>query len=167
MMSAPTLGYQQAKYLDYGFLAAKAEKAAKALAEKRPLTEEDRAALEHGSEFLKQVAAGAQALTSGNYQVQNLKGAMEAFEVAVDPLEQLGDILAHGDIARALNGAAEAVSSKVMEPQSMLSADQLSGIELYGNFFGSFYNFVRAHISQTNRTPLLGDGGRFERAVQF
>ena len=161
-MSAPSLEYQNAKYLNFGFLAAKAEKASQALTENRSLTTEEISVLKNGSEFLKQVATGAKALYSGDYQVQNLKGAMEAFEFVMDPLEQLGAVLNGTDIAKALNDAAETVVKLGNEGTQNISEVQQKQVELFRIFYDQFYTFIRAQMTQMNKESLLGDKLRFE-----
>lgn len=164
-MSAPSLQYQNAKFMNYGFLAAKAEKAVHALCQKQPLTAEEVAVLKDGSEFLKQVATGAQALSSGNYQVQNLKSAMEAFEFVIDPLEQLGDALNQMDIAAALNDAADTVVKLGDQGTENISNEQLQELELFRVFYESFYSFICSQLAQMNKESLLGNKSRFTTVI--
>ena len=161
-MSAPSLEYQHAKYINYGFLAAKAEKACHALTQNRELTPEEFSVLQNGSEFLKQVATGAKALDSGNYQVNNLKGAMDAFEFVIDPLEQLSEFFNNTDIADALNNAAETVITLGLHPSQAISDKQLKQIELFREFYEHFYTFIQFQMSQVKKDNPLGDKLRFQ-----
>jgi hypothetical protein len=162
-MSAPTIEYKQSKYLDYGFLAARAEQAAARLVQGEALSESDRQALAAGSDFLKQVASGASALTSGDYRVQNLTGAMEALEFAMDPLEQLRDALAGGDIGQLLGETADAVSQSASRAGAVhLSAVERGRVDLFMSFFDEFYKFIRAQMAENGKAPILGGRSRFE-----
>jgi hypothetical protein len=162
-MSAPTIEYKQSKYLDYGFLAARAEQAAGRLAAGEQLSESDRQILDAGSKFLKQVASGARALTSGDYRVQNLTSAMEALEFAMDPLEQLGDVLSGGDIGQLLGEVADAVSKSAQGTGAVqLSVEDKARVDLFQHFFDEFYKFIRAQMATTNKSPILGGRSRFE-----
>ncbi|MCQ0033133.1 hypothetical protein [Burkholderia glumae] len=161
-MSAPTIEYKHSKYLDYGFLAARAEQAAAKLAQGEGLSDSDKQMLDAGSEFLKQVASGASALTSGNYRVQNLTSAMEALEFAMDPLEQLGDALSDDDIGQVLSEAADAVTYSAHHPADQLSDASRARIDLFRHFFDEFYKFIRAQMSATSKAPILGGRSRFE-----
>jgi hypothetical protein len=162
-MSVPTIEYKQSKYLDYGFLAARAEQAATRLANGEQLSDSDRQVLDAGSEFLKQVASGARALTSGDYRVQNLTSAMEALEYATDPLEQLGDALSGGDVGQVLGEAAEAVSLRAHHAgEEQLSDVDRVRVDLFRHFFDEFYKFIRAEMTANTKSPLLGGRSRFE-----
>ncbi|HEM7879479.1 TPA: hypothetical protein U2L31_005919 [Burkholderia contaminans] len=162
-MSVPTIEYKQSRYLDYGFLAARAEQAAARLANGEGLSESDLQILDAGSEFLKQVASGARALTSGDYRVQNLTSAMEALEYAMDPLEQLGDALSGGDVGQMLGEVADAVSSSAHQVGMVqLTETDRERVDLFRHFFDEFYKFIRAQIAANTKAPLLGGRSRFE-----
>lgn len=161
-MSAPSLEYKQARYLDYGFLAAKAEQAAEGLMDDRPLSPDERHVLKAGSDFLEKVATGARALTHGDYGVQNLTGAMEALELAVDPIEHLGQVIKEADISDLLQDVARTVSAtSERDDRSALTDDDRTKIDVYRTFFDQFYRFIRAQMNEMRKEPLLGDRSRF------
>ena len=127
-----------------------------------PLSSEDRSILTDASNFMRQVATGAQALATGNYQVGNFTRAMEALEVAINPLEELSAALNDRDISSVLSEAADLVSSKVGEDNAVhLSEAELIDVELFKEFFDLFYRFILNKIEQTNSVPLLGARNRF------
>lgn len=162
-MSAPSVDFRHTKYLDYGFMAARVEKAAQHALDGTLLSDEDRASLRTGSDFLRQVAQGARALTTGDYQVQNLTGAMEALDFAIDPLEQLGDLLSQEDLAKVLQDAADAVTGSADRNDSgQLTTMERDNLVFCRDFFDQFYNFVREQIDNASSENLLGDSARFE-----
>jgi hypothetical protein len=164
-MSAPSLEYKHAAYLDYAFLAAKAEKAADSLIDTHSLSDDERHVLKAGSTFLEQVATGARAVTHGDYRVQNLTGAMEALELAVDPLEHLGEMIKQADIADLLHDVAITVAAASdREVASELTAADRSKVDLFKFFFDHFYRFIRAQMGLMEKEPLIGDRGRFSAA---
>lgn len=165
-MSAPSLEYKQTRYLDYGFLAAKAEQAAKSLIEQRPLSEDERHVLKAGSDFLEKVATGARVLTRGDYRVQNLTGAMEALELAVDPIEHLGQMFQQADISDFLQDVARTVAqSSDRAIQNQLTADDRAKIDLYRTFFVKFYQFIRTQMDEFDKEPILGNRSRFDSHI--
>lgn len=167
-MSAPSQELQKAKLLDYAFLAAKAERASAAMISSTPLSIEDRSVLTEASNFMRQVATGAQVLATGNYQVGNFTRAMEALEVAINPLEELSAAMNDRDISSVLSEAANLVSSKVGEENAIgLSATELVNIELFKEFFDLFYRFILNKIDQSNSVPLLGGRNRFGGTITF
>jgi len=165
-MSAPNQELQKAKLLDYAFLAAKAERASAALIANTPLSPEDRSVLNEASNFLRQVATGAEALSTGNYQVGNFTRAMEALEVAINPLEELSSALNDRDISAVLSEAADMMSSKINGTNGERLADtELEDAQLFKSFFDLFYRFVLNKIDQTNSVAILGTHGRFDGAT--
>jgi hypothetical protein len=161
-MSAPSLEYKHAAYLDYAFLAAKAEKAADSLIDIHALSDDERHALKAGSEFLEQVATGARAVTHGDYRVNNLTSAMEALELAVDPLEHLGAVIKQADIADVLHDVAITVSAASDRAVALeLTAADRSKVDLFKVFFDHFYRFIRVQMGLMDKEPLIGDRGRF------
>jgi hypothetical protein len=165
-MSAPIQEFQRAKFLDYAFLAAKAEKAAGALIANTPLSTEDRTVLSDASKFLQQVATGAKALSTGNYQVGNFTAAMEALEFAMNPLEELSAALNDRDVSLVLTEAASVISAKIAEQRMVpLNEAELREAGLFQSFFDLFYRFILDRIDQTNRVAILGARGRFESAT--
>ncbi|MBL3961295.1 hypothetical protein KDW60_30125 [Burkholderia cenocepacia] len=165
-MSAPSLEYKQARYLDYGFLAAKAEQAAEGLIEDRDLSDDERNVLRAGSEFLERVATGARVLTHGDYRVQNLTGAMEALELAVDPIEHLGQMIQDADISALLQDVARTVTeNSARADRHALTTEDKGKVDIYRTFFDQFYLFIRAQMNEMNKEPLLGGRSRFGAQV--
>lgn len=165
-MSAPGQEFRHAKFLDYAFLAAKSEKAVSGMITDGQLSDEDRSVLNQASNFLRQVATGAQALTTGNYQVGNFNAAVEALEVAMDPLQELSEALKDRDIAQVLSETAQVISTKAAEsPLRPLNSDELEDAKLFKAFFDLFYRFILAKIDQMSQVSVLGARGRFEHVA--
>lgn len=165
-MSAPSQEFRHSKFLDYAFLAARSEKAVSEMIGEVQLSEEDRMVLNQASDFLRNVATGAQALTSGNYHVRNFSAAMEAIEVAMNPLEGLSGVLKDRDVAQALSETADVISAKASEsPMQPLNEHELEEAKLFKAFFDLFYRFILAKIDEKSRVGVLGAHGRFEHAT--
>lgn len=154
-MSAPRADLHHASLLSYGFLAARAEAAAKLLEERKELSAADREALQDAADFLRKISTGADFLTERKLKPQDLMGALDALNIAMDPIKRISSFFSNGKISDIFASTANTVASHVdaTSPRS-ISTQEMENIRIFRAFFDALYVFVTNELEQD--TPLVG-----------
>ncbi|HWQ38343.1 MAG TPA: hypothetical protein VNM24_06980 [Burkholderiales bacterium] len=151
--------------MSYGFLATRAEKAAKLLEENETLSGSDIEALNEAAQFLKKISTGAEYLTTKNFQAQDLLGALDALSLAMDPIKTLATLFGDREISQIFSETAETVSKHLQGRKVPLTENERRQIQIFRQFFDALYAYVSSMLEQ--EAPVLGPGVRGEGIEAF
>lgn len=98
-MSAPNQHHKEADLIKFGLLATRTVGAINKLLAGDSLSPEENDILGRASEFLLDIANGAELVSKGHYQGHNSVTSMRALDYALGPLERLRDFVADKEIA--------------------------------------------------------------------
>ncbi len=98
-MSAPNHHMREADMVKFGLLASRAIEATEKLTKGSALSDEERDIVKRASDFLQEVANGAELVSKGLYRGHNSMDSMRALDYAMGPLEQLREFVADQEIA--------------------------------------------------------------------
>ena len=155
-MSAPAVEYKQANLLSYGFLAARAEKAAQLLRKGELVSGHDTQALREAAGFLKKVSSGVNfLLTTGDFQSNDLVGALEALHLAIDPIQRIASQLQDNkEFADLFSNIADAVLRRIDNANTAPTEDEDLRLQLFQAFFDALYQFVSTELER--HSPAIG-----------
>lgn len=153
-MSAPAADFRNANFLSYGFLATRAEKAAKLLQAGEALSASDAEALQAATDFMNKVSSGATYLISGAFQSNDLVGALDALNLAIDPIQTLSDRIKGNEIGKLFADVAQTVTRATQNPSTPMSVDDKTQIQLFQAFFDALYRYVSSELER--ETPVIG-----------
>lgn len=162
-MSAPRADLHHASLLSYGFLATRAENAARLMAEHKDLSAADKEALSEAADFLRKISKGADFLTDRKWQHQDLVGALDALSVAMDPIKALSSVFRDGRISEIFANTAETVSKHIENGGSTLTDDDMERLNIFRAFFNALYTYVSNELEQN--TPVVGSASGRLRTV--
>lgn len=136
-MSAPSHRIRQAEHISYGFLAVNSIEALERLLGGDAMRDTDTKALQKASEFITDIADGAELVTKGSYPGHNSTASMKALDVAIGPLEQLQDLAQDKKVvAEKLRSIASKLDSIIERGGKMPDNDQA--------FFESLIRFFQS-----------------------
>lgn len=164
-MSAPAADFRNANFLSYGFLAARAEKAARLLQAGETLSTSDSEALQAATDFMNKVSSGATYLTSGAFQTNDLVGALDALNLAIDPIQTLSDSIKGNEVGKLFAEVAQTVTRATQNPLTQISAADKTQIQLFQAFFDALYRYISSELER--ETPVIGSpsAGELFRSV--
>jgi hypothetical protein len=164
-MSAPRADLHHASLLSYGFLAARAEKAAKLLEQNEALSGPDIEVLDEAAQFLKKISTGAEYLTTKNFQSQDLMGALDALSLAMDPIKTVSKLFGDREISQIFSETAETVSKHLHIATTPLTESERKQLQIFRQFFDALYAYVSTVLER--EAPVLGPRIRGEGVDTF
>ncbi len=165
-MSAPAVDLQNAKFLNYGFLATRAKAAAKRLECGEDLTGSERDAIDVGIDFLKSVSTGASYLEGSDPPTGGLLDALDALDLAIDPVTELSKQLEDNqEIGDFLAMVASAVERSAKNPKAPRDSKDATSFKLFELFFDSLYRQVSQLLERDE--PVIGKTAALRTVMSF
>jgi len=151
-MSGANVVMREAEYLGCGFLAVQSQETIARRLGRKELTDEDKLILGRASEFLKNIADGADLVSTGRSGAHNSRASMQALDFAMGPLESLQSLIGDGKIAEFFRGLATATEKASHDE---IDTEQL---QCSKQFFEVLYHSTLETLN--NDFPQLGERSR-------
>lgn len=110
-MSAPSRRSRESEYIKYGMLAVRSLEAINKPLDDKEITPEEEGVLNKASDFLNEIANGADLVSTGHYQGHNSTASMKALDFAMGPLEHLRDAVEDKEVASFFRQMADAIQA--------------------------------------------------------
>lgn len=151
-MSAPRLELKEVEFLSLGFTINGAINALEKCINGADLSKKDVKSLEEAASFLKDIASGANFITSGKVPAGfNASRSLAAFNYAMGPTEALKGLIKDDDVAKFFGNIARAVANA---RDGVFKPGDSPHIEEAISFLRPFYKWVVAELN--SRQPVLG-----------
>lgn len=151
-MSSPNQDLREIELIKFGLLAARTIEVADKLLQGTPLHPEEKQIIVKASDFLQEIANGAELVTIGRYRGHNSIASMRALDYAMEPLERLRDLVADKEIADVFRHMSEILQAAEARP----SAVDVPIIKQIREFFVALNDSLLEAIKKQN--PPVGVG---------
>jgi hypothetical protein len=153
-MSAPSIAERDSEYLKYGFLSIKAGNAIRSKLDGDPLSEDELEILHHADQLLRQISTGAELVTSGSIQNNDIDpvASMKALDVAKDPIKHIqGQVKLHqlAQLFASMADTLKACSGSDRAP----SKEQKQVLAQVASFFDALYQYVATTLDRRGNIP--------------